>query len=212
MIRFFTVAGGGRLSSCVGGCLWLLEELNRPYEIVEIDIPKGQHKSTSFLALNPNGKIPCLSDDSFVIWESVAINYYLAGKYKPELLGSNLKERGLIDQWILWSVSELQPSINAIFTNAMKSPEERDRTLMQACKYKILQHTVLVDKYLKDKKFLVAEKFTLADLHLSSYMHIHSTLHTELSNYHFFKRWYLTMMQSNTLTALEKKKLLVLSH
>ncbi|MEK7434696.1 MAG: glutathione S-transferase family protein, partial [Cyanobacteriota bacterium] len=134
MLKFYTVKNGGRLTSCVGPSLWLLEETGKPYQVVDIDIFKGEHKSESFLKLNPNGKIPCLQDDNFILWESVAINYYVAAKNKPELLGSNLQERALIDQWVLWCSSELNPPVSAIFTNAMKSAEQRDNNYMQQCK------------------------------------------------------------------------------
>ena len=45
MLLFYTVKGGGRLTSCVGACLWLLEEINQPFKLVELDLQKIEHKS-----------------------------------------------------------------------------------------------------------------------------------------------------------------------
>ena len=53
-------------------------ELGIPLEIIEVDLRKGEHKTASYLALNPNGKVPVLVDGDFVLWESRAINGYLA--------------------------------------------------------------------------------------------------------------------------------------
>jgi glutathione S-transferase len=212
MLKFYTVKGGGRLTSCVGSSLWLLEETGKPYEVVEVDVFKAENKSDWFLKLNPNGKIPCLQDGSFLVWESIAINYYVAAKQKPELLGNNLQERALIDQWVLWCNNELNPPVSAIFVNAMKSQEQRDLVYMQQCKLKIMQMTIMLDKYLKDKKFFVGNKVSLADIQIASFMQIHSILHADLTMYHSFNKWYRSMMLRPTLNSLEKKKLIILSY
>ena len=91
MLKFYTIQGGGRLTSCVGICLWLLEELKTQYQVINLDLDKFEHKSEEYLKLNPNGKVPTLVDNGFVIWESIAINNYLARKYKPEFLGKNIE-------------------------------------------------------------------------------------------------------------------------
>ena len=53
-------------------------ELGIALEIVEVDLRKGENRSEAFLALNANGKVPVLVDGDFVLWESRAINAYLA--------------------------------------------------------------------------------------------------------------------------------------
>lgn len=211
MLLFYTVKGGGRLTSCVGACLWLLEEINQPFKLMELDLQKIEHKSDEFLALNPNGKIPCIDDDGFILWESVAICYYLARKYKPELLGKNLEESALIDQWIQWTAAELQPPIADIFINATKPPEQKQPLHIQYSKYRIMQQTILLDKELKNKKFIVGDKFTLADLILCSYAQIHSILHTDLSVYPNFNKWYNGVINYPSLASAKAKKLVILS-
>ena len=58
-------------------------ELGIPLDIVEVDLRKGENKTASYLAINPNGKVPVLVDGDFVLWESRAINGYLAS-LRPE--------------------------------------------------------------------------------------------------------------------------------
>ena len=54
---------------------------NLPYEIVPIDLRKQEQKTPDYLKLNPYGKVPVLTDDSTVLYESCIINEYLNEKY-----------------------------------------------------------------------------------------------------------------------------------
>ena len=61
--------------------LWMAKELGLDYENVATDMGKGETRTPEFLAINPNGHIPAIDDDGFVLWESIAINLYLAKKH-----------------------------------------------------------------------------------------------------------------------------------
>ena len=78
--------------------IWLANEINLPYQHVPVthDVSDAQCKQPWFLALNPNGRIPVIDDDGFVMWESAAINLYLAEKYKGPLYPNSLQGRGRI--------------------------------------------------------------------------------------------------------------------
>ncbi len=84
-----TIYGSPRSSS--GRCFWCLEEVGETYNAKPLNFKEKEHKSPAYLKINPNGKAPTLTDDDFVIWESIAINFYLAETYKPELLGLDNK-------------------------------------------------------------------------------------------------------------------------
>ena len=66
-------------------CIWMLEEMGLPYELVKKSTRAEDLQSAEYLRLNPNARIPTLVDGSFVIWESMAINLYLAQKYEGPL-------------------------------------------------------------------------------------------------------------------------------
>jgi glutathione S-transferase len=61
--------------------LWMAKELGLDYEHVKVDFATGETQQPGFLALNPNGHIPVIDDDGFILWESMTINLYLAKKY-----------------------------------------------------------------------------------------------------------------------------------
>ena len=86
-------------------------ELGIDLEIIEVDIRGGDNRSVEFLSMNPNAKVPVLADGDFVIWESRAINSYLASK-KPErgLYPDDPKARATVDQWLYWQTIHLGPA------------------------------------------------------------------------------------------------------
>ena len=75
-------------------CMWMLEEMGAPYRLIEKSTRAEDLQTAEYLRLNPNARIPTLVDGDLVLWESMAINLYLAQKYegpmhctKPEVLG-----------------------------------------------------------------------------------------------------------------------------
>src|SRR2546422_10753603 len=64
--------------------LWMLEELGLPYDNVKVSFV-NETRTPEFLRLNPNGHIPVLQDSSLTLWESLAINLYLARKHDKAL-------------------------------------------------------------------------------------------------------------------------------
>ena len=88
--------------------LLALEELGLAYAHVPLKPRPGTADRERLLALNPNGHIPVLDDAGLVLWESMAINLYLADRYgQPPLWPASPAERARIYQWTLWSQTEM---------------------------------------------------------------------------------------------------------
>jgi len=121
MIHFF-----GSPASSAGRTHWLLEELHVPYEYQRVSTRDGQTRTPEFLAMNPSGKIPFLRDGDIKLFESVAINFYLAEKYGAALWASALPERALLYQWSLacraTSRCSKRPSRTTFFWCETRSP------------------------------------------------------------------------------------------
>ncbi|KXN81864.1 Glutathione S-transferase 3 [Leucoagaricus sp. SymC.cos] len=78
-----------------------LHEKNVPFEWVEVDLAKGEHKTSDFIAKHPFGQVPCIDDDGFVLFESRAIARYLDEKYPSQgmqFFPKDLHKRALVDQ------------------------------------------------------------------------------------------------------------------
>ena len=68
--------------SRAGRTLWMAEELGLPYEHIKTTFTGGT-RTPEYLKINPNGHIPAIDEDGFTLWESMAINLYLAKKQAP---------------------------------------------------------------------------------------------------------------------------------
>ena len=110
----------GRVTSInVRKVLWALDELGSAYEREDWGLPLRDPKVPEFLDLNPNGQVPVLIEDGFVLWESNAILVYLAeGDAGHRLLPEDGRARARVLQWLGWQASELNPpwgyAVNAL--------------------------------------------------------------------------------------------------
>ena len=75
--------------------LWMVLELGIPYEHDALVPRSPETKTPEFLALNPNARLPVIEDDGFVLYESMAINFYLAKKHNSPLYPSNPRDEAL---------------------------------------------------------------------------------------------------------------------
>ncbi|KAL0953092.1 hypothetical protein HGRIS_004363 [Hohenbuehelia grisea] len=109
------------LSTCTRRVAVVAHEINAPFELVEVDFMKGEHKGPEFLKKQPFGQVPVLDDDGFIVYESRAISRYLANKYKSPLIPSDLKKNALFEQAASIEHSNFDPSASkAVFENVFK--------------------------------------------------------------------------------------------
>ena len=180
----------GSARSSAGRCLWALEEIGVPYENKQIDMKNKEHKSESFLKINPNGKIPAMVDGDTTLFESMAINLYLADKYKPELLGTNVQERALTFQWSFWASSELQSPIIEVFIQKVFMPaDKKDQAVIDSNMAKIPELFTVLDNSLKAKTYLNGNAFSIADLNTMSVVNIAPHLGIDMSVYKNIDLW-----------------------
>jgi glutathione S-transferase len=119
MITFY-----GSPMSSAGRSHWMLEEVGAPYEYIRVDIrsPADREK---LQAVNPGGKIPFLIDGDLRLAESIAINFYLAERYRPALMPTDVALRAQVYQWSLWAITNLQPEALRVMRHTMMLPAEQ---------------------------------------------------------------------------------------
>jgi glutathione S-transferase len=150
--------------------LWLAKELRLPYEHIPTEIGAAGARTHEFLAINPNGRLPAIDDDGFVLWESLAITLYLAKKHSlGRLYPSTLEDEARTWQWSLWSVQEVDRGVNIWSLHALRlPPAERDPN-RRAEALKVLQAPFAVlDGALDGRAYLLGHAFTVADLNVAS--------------------------------------------
>ena len=93
--------------------LWLLEELDLPYRLKRLNLNRGDQKTRPYVALNPMGKVPTLTDGEAVVTENPAICLYLAVRYGYGTLAPRIEapERAAYLRWTVFATAVAEPSI-----------------------------------------------------------------------------------------------------
>jgi glutathione S-transferase len=153
---------------------WALEELGVPYEYVQLDRSKNEHKSPDFLAINPNGKVPALVDDGAAYFESLAIALHLGERYGVErsLWPTAAKDRADALSWSAWSLTELQYHQREYIYHGLASPisYKPDGQSKAAAEFNLgrtKQCYAMLDRRLADREH-VCGAFSLVDTVLGS--------------------------------------------
>jgi glutathione S-transferase len=149
--------------------LWMLKELGVPFEHVPTGFIDGSTQKPDFLAINPNGRVPVLVDDGQPIFESMAINLYLARKFGGPLAPQSLIEEGLATQWSFWVTTEVEKPLMLAAANKLMFPEEqRNEEELQAMLKKLGRPLRVLDAHLADREHILGGGFTVADLNVSA--------------------------------------------
>jgi len=150
--------------------LWMAKELGLDYEHIKVDFATGETRRPSHLVLNPNGHIPVIDDDGLILWESMAINLYLAKKYGAGGLYPNrLADEARAWQWSFWGMTEVErPVLTAMMNRAVYPADKRDAAAADAAEKTLAQPLGVLDGELGPVPYLLGGQFTVADLNLAS--------------------------------------------
>jgi glutathione S-transferase len=168
--------------------LWMAHELGIPYENVPIGFNDGSNKTPDYLAINANGRIPAIKDGGFILWESMAINLYLAKKHDKGLAPKTLAEEAQTWQWCFWAMTEVEKQlITWAFNTLVYAPDKRDAKLAAQMLTELEKPLQVIDAHLKQSPYLVGNRFTVADLNVAAVMFRATKL--DLGKLPNLKRW-----------------------
>lgn len=161
--------------------LWALEEVGVPYELVSTHFLTDAH-APAYLKINPNGRIPALQDGDVTLFESLAINLYLARKYGPALWPKNPGDEGRSYQWSIWAMTELEePIITALMHRAFLPEAQRVAQKADEASERFKKPLAVLDGALAGRQYLAGPDFTIADLNVASVLAIASMAGLDLA-------------------------------
>lgn len=159
--------------------LWLAGELGLTFrhvpvvyssKVKDLNAPDAPFHSLrpEYLAINPNGAVPAISDDGLNLSESLAINLYLAKKHGGPLAPADLAEDGLMTMWSLWAATSVEPhSLDLLRHRADYPSEKRDEAKAVSAAAALKKPFAVLDEVLSKSGFLVAGRFTVADINVA---------------------------------------------
>ncbi|HDZ49211.1 hypothetical protein LCGC14_0459690 [marine sediment metagenome] len=166
---------GRNNSTNVKKVLWVLEELELPFEQIQAGLEHGVNNTPEYLAMNPTGLVPLLKDDATnsVLWESNAIIRYLAAQYGPNHLWlEEPAKRAQMEKWMEWANSTLTPSHRKILMGYVRTPpEKRDHAAIEAAIKESEALFALMDNALTNQTWFSGEAFGLGDIAIAPFVY-----------------------------------------
>jgi GSH-dependent disulfide-bond oxidoreductase len=144
----------------------LLEETGLPYEPVAIDTRTGAQFAPDFLAINPNGKVPAITDGDTVVFDSNAILLYLAeksGQFLPP--AGDAKARGELLSWLMFVATGIGPFFGQAVHFKHFAPEPVPYA-HERYQYEADRHLKVVEGHLADRDWMVGNAYSIVDMAL----------------------------------------------
>ncbi len=166
-----------------------MNQLSIEYELVEVDILKGESRTDDFLKINPNGRVPVLQVDEKFLPESNAAIWYLAEG--SELIPSDRFERAQVLQWMFFEQYSHEPYIATVryWVSILK---DKSGKLSQIEQRMPLGYAALnvMETHLQKNNFLAGSSYSVADIALYAYTHVAEEGEYDLSSYTSIRRWF----------------------
>jgi glutathione S-transferase len=148
--------------------LWMARELGIAYELVPLDPRTGDTRKPDYLKINPNGHVPAIVDGDLVLWESLAINLYLAKKHGGPLAPANLVEDAKATMWSIWALTEVEDHAVVLVQNALMPPERKpEPARVERAKEALKAPLGVLNGALAASPYLLGSRFTVADLNVA---------------------------------------------
>lgn len=175
--------------------LWMANELGLDYERVPVHFGDGSSKTPEYLAINPTGRIPAIDDNGFKLWESMAINLYLAKKHDG-LWPKTAEGEAQALQWSFWAMTDVEKPALAALLHRMFLPEDkRDPRLGDAGERELQVPLKVLDQALAKTGYLIGSSFTVADLNVAAILSWARLARVDLSAFPHVQQWLAAALQ-----------------
>lgn len=182
---------GRKNSSNVRKALWCAEEAGLAYERIDAGGAFGLVNEAPYRALNPNGVVPTLDDDGFILWESNTIVRYLAARYAPDLYPQDLQVRASAEKWMDWATSSFAAPFRTVFWGTLRTPpEQRDAAAIQAAVDTCVSLLAIPEATLAKQPYLTGEQFGMGDIPLGSFIYAWFEMPIERPSQPHLEAWY----------------------
>ena len=172
--------------------LWCCEELGLPYKRIDAGLSFGVVNTPEYREMNPNGLVPTIDDDGFVLWESNTIVRYLCAKHaRGTLWPEDDQARARAEQWMDWSTSAFWPAIRPLFMGLIRTePAKRDPQALEQHRAATAKVVEMVETQLKNSEYLDGVSFSMGDIPLACGIWRWLALPIERPSHPNLQRWF----------------------
>lgn len=147
--------------------LWAADECEIDYK--HIPEPVNGEKSDALLSINPDGAIPTIDDNGYILTQSWAITLYIARKYAQNLASQNDIEEADILRWTFWVACDVESTvIDTIYATGVIPDNDADPERLKANHQTLKRPISALDSWLENKTYITGERFTIGDLNAAS--------------------------------------------
>jgi glutathione S-transferase len=159
---------GRKNSINVQKVLWCCAELGLKYERIDAGMEHGINNTPEYRAMNPNGLVPTIDHDGFILWESHAIVRYLSGLHGlGTLWPGSPRAFAEADRWMEWYNTTLWSNLRPVFWNLVRVvPEKRDMGLVNESIKRLAANFEIADAHLAKSRYFGGREFTMGDIPL----------------------------------------------
>ena len=183
---------GRKNSFNVQKVLWCCEELEIAFRRYDAGGLYGGTDEDEYLARNPTGLVPTISDDGFILWESNTIVRYLSAKHGVGTLWpEDPAERALADKWMDYQLGTLFPAFKDTLIGLVRTaPEQRDPEKIQASARRTAEVLVALDAHLEDNEHAAGSSLTMGDIALGPLVYRWHELDIERPDLPALRAWH----------------------
>ena len=185
---------GRNNSTNVKKVLWVLDELELPFEQIQAGLEHGVNNTSEYLAMNPTGLVPLLKDDATnsVLWESNSIIRYLAAQYgQSNLWIDEPAKRAQAEKWMDWANTTLSPKHRAILMGYVRTPpEKRDNAAIEAAVKECEVLFEILDSALAKQAWFSGNEFGLGDIAIAPFFYNLFNSGLTWQSHTHLERWY----------------------
>ena len=171
----------------------MCNEVGAPVEHVPMDFMKGEWRTPEYLAKNPNGKVPTLDDDGYLLWESPAILFHLASKYGERgLLPTDARGKTEMMRWLFWNASHLEQSVNGLVVEKVIKPmmgQSTDNARVESSTKDWERYAPILNGHLEGKQYVVGT-YSIVDIAYATTVEMAVACGIDLTKYPHINAWY----------------------
>ncbi len=172
--------------------------LNAPVEFVRIDLAKGEHKQPGYLAINPNGKVPSLTDGDTTMWEADAIMAYLARQAGSDLWPTDDRQLDVV-RWLSWNSQHFTRHAGMFYFQYIIKPmffgAEADAAALEEADGFFKQFAQVLNDHLSGRRYLLGDALTIADFSVAVTLPYTSQAKLPLDRFPEVQRWHARLEQ-----------------